>query len=182
MKDMQDNQQHGTISGITVFLATFIIAAIIAVILLTILGSFNQASTEPANQPSAKNQTTSTEVNKGNGPQQQRAQSAKSQSDQQGFAVSISRFPEGLIRSKDTIVETSSIDGGNQLTADLESEDQLSEVFSYYTEWLGQNNFEIRRSSQANGLIVASASSSDVAIEVSEQGSDGSEVMVTYNK
>lgn len=184
MKDMQDNQQHKTTSSLTIFLTTFIIAAVIVVILFAVLGSSNQASTEPANQPSADNPTTSTEANEvNNTTQEQQTQSAASKtSEQQSLVVDISRFPKGLIRSEDEVVETSSLDGGGQLTAELESSDQLSEVFSYYTEWLEQNDFEVRRSSQAEGLIVASDSSSDVAIEVSEQGSDGTEIMVTYNK
>jgi hypothetical protein len=56
----------------------------------------------------------------------------------------------------------------------------LEDVFEYYSNWFDNQGLQVGKSSLADGLLVASNTSVDVAIEFSTSGADGTQVTINY--
>lgn len=129
----------------------------------------NTVSTDDVNQGDA-NKATNTD----------RSASQPAVADESDLSVATDQFPDGLIRPEDTVIETMDREDSGELIAVIESDGPLDDAFDYYSGWFEDEDYQINRSSIANGLLVATNNSSNIAVAISEPNAETTQIRITY--
>jgi len=169
----ENNTEHET-HTLAITLLVLVAVAVIGIVVV-----FSGDATSQQQAGNTDNQTATTADPQTNETSTQRPKTSDTNSVAAAEDISV---PDALIPPQGEVISESGSgsETNPQKILNLTVSQGENSTFDYYQSWFSENGFTVEESSRASGLIVARSSSADVAIELSSDEPNTTDIRVNY--